>query len=267
VTALTVANSVFLVAAEQLLPRVRGTNLLRDRQSICDVLHGVTFQFGARPLGQALAVGGAVFAAAHLPGATTLWPGHWPLLPQVLLGVLCWSLLNYGFHRALHTFEPLWWFHAIHHDTPQMHLLKSGRIHLGEEFLQFLFVPLPFLVLGVGPEVMAWVALWNVYDGNLVHSNLAQRFPDFVHPLLPTAQNHYLHHAAERRLQDSNYASLPIIDVLFGTYRHPARNAVPATGLAGRPVPPGFLGQVLYPFRALANRKRARAAWLEATGR
>jgi sterol desaturase/sphingolipid hydroxylase (fatty acid hydroxylase superfamily) len=240
---------------------------MRDRQSICDVLHGMTFQFGARPLGQALATGAAVWAAAHLPGATSAWPHAWPLLPQVLAGIFLWSLLNYAFHRSLHTFEPLWWFHAIHHDTPQMHLLKSGRIHLGEEFLQFLFVPLPFLLLGVGPEVMAWVALWNVYDGNLVHSNLAQRFPAFVHPFLPTVQNHYLHHSAERRLQDSNYASLPIIDVLFGTYRHPARHAVEATGLAGRPVPAGFLGQVLYPFRALANRERARAAWLAAGGR
>jgi sterol desaturase/sphingolipid hydroxylase (fatty acid hydroxylase superfamily) len=267
VSALTIANTFFLVAAEQLLPRVPGTNLFRDRQSLCDMLHGVTFQFAARPLAQAIAAGGAVWAAASVPGAATLWPAGWPLGVQVVLGVFLWSLLNYVFHRSLHTFEPLWWFHAVHHDTAQMHLLKSGRIHLGEEFLQFLFVPLPFLVLGVGPEVMAWVALWNVYDGNLVHSNLAQRFPDFVHPFLPTAQNHYLHHATERRLQDSNYASLPIIDVLFGTYRHPARHAVTATGLEGRPVPAGFFAQVLYPFRALANRERARAEWLAATRR
>jgi sterol desaturase/sphingolipid hydroxylase (fatty acid hydroxylase superfamily) len=142
-----------------------------------------------------------------------------------------------------------------------MHLLKSARLHVGEEFLQFLVVPVPFLILGVGPEVMAWVALWNVYDGNLVHSNLAQRFPSFLHWFWPTAQNHYLHHAVERHLQDSNYASMPIIDVLFGTYRHPDRHPVTATGLAGNPVPRGFLGQLLYPFGALLRPAAARAEW------
>lgn len=261
VTALTVANSFFLVVAEQVMPRVPGTNLFRDRQAPRDVLHGVAFQYGARPMAQAVAAGGAVLAAAHVPGVRGLWPAAWPVAAQVLLGIFLWSFLNYLYHRSLHTFEPLWWFHSIHHDTPQMHLLKSARIHLGEEFMQFLVVPVPFLLLGVGPEVMGWVALWNVYDGNMVHANLAQRFPSFVHWFLPTAQNHYLHHASERRLQDGNYASMPIIDVLFGTYHHPDRNPVAATGLEGSPVPPGFLAQVAYPFRALWRPPAARGAW------
>jgi sterol desaturase/sphingolipid hydroxylase (fatty acid hydroxylase superfamily) len=263
VGALTIANSVFLVAAEQLLPRERGANLLRDRQSLNDLAHGVLFQYAGRPAAQALGAAGITWASAH--GSGLAWPGGLPFPVQVVLGILLWSLLGYGFHRALHRLDVLWWFHALHHDTRQMHLLKSGRLHVGEEFLQYLVVPVPVLLLGVGPEVMAWVALWNVFDGNLVHSNLDQRFPRVLHYVMPTVQNHTLHHAEPRRLQDSNYGSFPFWDVLFGTYNHPDRNPVPATGIAGDPVPRGFLGQLLYPFRALlASRAGARDSLPEA---
>lgn len=256
---LTIANSIFLVVAEQLLPRVPTNNLLRDWQSLCDMLHGSLFQYAGRPLAQALGASAVTAASALFAGASGLWPHALPLAAQVVLGIVLWSALNYAYHRSLHRVEKLWWFHAVHHDTRQMHLLKSGRIHVGEEFGQFLWVPTVFFVLGVSPEVMGWVALYNVVDGNLVHANLDQRFPSWAHWLLPTVQNHYVHHAEARRLQDSNYASLPFIDVLFGTYRHPDRNPVAATGLSGDPLPRNFFLQVLYPFRSLLDPKAARA--------
>ncbi len=104
--------------------------------------------------------------------------------------------------------------------------------------------------------------LFLVFEGNLAHSNLDQRFPFRFHYAVPTVQNHYLHHGEPRRLQDSNYASLPLWDVIFGTYNHPERNPVPATGLAGDPVPPGFLAQVAYPFRELLRPHGSNAAGL-----
>ena len=60
-----------------------------------------------------------------------------------------------------------------------------------------------------------------------------------------------------RRLQDSNYSSLPFVDVLFGTYHHPVDHPVAATGIEGDPVPAGLLAQVTYPFRALVEDARA----------
>jgi sterol desaturase/sphingolipid hydroxylase (fatty acid hydroxylase superfamily) len=251
VGAVTIANTAGIAVAEQLLPRTRGFDLLRDRQSWNDMLHGVLFQYGGRPLAQALAATAVVWLGARAGGLASHWPHRAPLLVQGVLGVGLWGLASYWFHRSLHAFRGLWGFHAIHHDTRQMHLLKSGRIHVGEEFLQYLWVPLPFLLLGAGPAVLAWVALWNVFAGNLQHSNLDQRFPFLLHYLLPTPQNHWLHHAEARHLQDSNYGDLPVWDLIFRTYRHPEHHPVESLGISGDPVPPGFLRQVLYPFREL----------------
>lgn len=257
VGAMTIANTAGIAVVEQLLPRRRIFNLLRDRQSWNDMLHGVLFQFGGRPLAQGIAATAVVWASRRTGAAPALWPAQAPLWVQLALAMGLWSFCSYWFHRALHTFGALWGFHAIHHDTRQMHLLKSGRIHVGEEFLQYLLVPLPFLLLGVGPPAVSWVALWNVFEGNLQHSNLDQRFPPLLHYLLPTPQNHWVHHAELRRLQDSNYGDFPIWDLLFRTYRHPDRNPVTSLGLEGDPVPAGFLGQVLHPFRELMGPRLA----------
>jgi sterol desaturase/sphingolipid hydroxylase (fatty acid hydroxylase superfamily) len=61
-----------------------------------------------------------------------------------------------------------------------------------------------------------------------------------------------LHHAADRTLQDSNFAGItPLWDHAFGTYRHPDRHPFTEFGLGdGATVPTSFTGQLLLPFRA-----------------
>jgi sterol desaturase/sphingolipid hydroxylase (fatty acid hydroxylase superfamily) len=251
--ALTVANFFVILAAEQVLPRNPGMNVFRDRQSWNDMGHGILLAALARPLGGALSV--ALLAGlAQLREATGLagfWPAAWPFAAQMALGLAFWTFSDYWIHRSLHTFDRLWWFHAVHHDTPQMHILKSGRIHFGEELYNALAKPVPLLLLGAPPEVMVFIGLWIVFDGNLVHSNIDQRFPSWAQYCLPTVQLHNLHHARDRRHQDSNFSgSTPIWDVLFGTFSHPDRCPLGPLGIERSPVPAGFLAQVAFPFRA-----------------
>ena len=249
--ALTVANFFTLLAVEQWLPRNPAMGAFRDRQSLCDMGHGLLLT-AARPLGSAasvaiLAVLGELRAAAPLASA---WPAAWPFALQFLLALLVWTFADYWIHRSLHRFDRLWWFHAIHHDTPQMHILKSGRIHLGEELFNAATKPIPLLLLGAPPEILVFVGLWIVFDGNLVHSNVDQRFPSFAHYFLPTVQLHNLHHARDRRTQDTNYSgSSAIWDVLFGTFSHPDRVPLGPLGIEASPVPPGFLAQLAFPVR------------------
>ena len=259
--ALTVANFFVILAVEQVLPRNPAMSVFRDRQSWNDMGHGILLAVLARPVGGALSVAALAWLAQlrSAAGFAGAWPGAWPLAAQVALGLLFWTFSDYWIHRSLHGFERLWWFHAVHHDTPQMHILKSGRIHFGEEIFNAVLKPVPLLLLGAPPEVMVFLGLWIVFDGNLVHSNIDQRFPSWAHYFVPTVQLHNLHHAQDRRYQDSNFSgSSAIWDALFGTFSHPGRCPLGPLGIEKSPIPTGFLSQILFPFRSQLAAPEAR---------
>ncbi len=249
---LTVLNFFVILLVEQVLPRNPAMNVFRDRQSVNDIGHGLLLAVLGRPLGGAISIW-LMVGLAQLRGTLGLegvWPAAWAFPFQLGLGLGVWTFCDYWIHRSLHTFPRLWWFHAVHHDTPQMHILKSGRQHLGEELFSALLKPIPLLLLGAPPEIMAWIGLWIVFDGNLVHSNIDQRFPGWAHYFLPTVQLHNLHHSQDRRYQDSNYSgSSAIWDVLFGTFSHPHRCPLGELGIEDSPVPRGFAAQLFFPIR------------------
>src|SRR5262249_34665478 len=157
----------------------------------------------ARPLGGALSVAvlASLPALREMLGLASLWPTRWPFAAQMVPALAIWTFSDYWVHRSLHTFPRLWWFHAIHHDTPQMHTLRWAGTHFGEGASTGVSKPIPLLLLGAPPDVLAFIGLWIVFDGNLVHANIDQRFPSWAHWFLPTVQLHNLHHAQDRRFQ------------------------------------------------------------------
>lgn len=251
VITVTVINFFTTLLVEQLLPRNRKMNFLHDDQSLNDIGHGI-MQAASRPVVQASTI--LLFAFLNqlrLQEFDQLWPGQWNFGAQILLALLIASLMDYLVHRSFHTFDRMWFFHAIHHDTPQMHILKSARVHFGEEVINSAIKPLPLILLGAPTEVIVFLGMWTVFDGNIVHANIHQRFPAWFHYVLGTVQLHNLHHAKERKYQDSNYSgSVPLWDILFGTYSHPDRSDLGDLGLEDSPVPEGFIKQVFFPFKS-----------------
>ena len=250
VMALTVGNTLFVAAFEQLLPRRDHTNLFRDPQVLRDLAHGMTLAFAARPLAAGASLAAVAALAPHIALAH-LWPTGLAMPAQVVLLLLLWSLASYALHRAFHVYEPLWRFHAIHHDTTgHMHILKAGRVHFGEELLRYVLLPTPLLLIGVPGEAFIWLGLWNLYEGNLAHSNIEQRMPRFAHYVFATLQVHYLHHGAQFENQRSNYAGVtPLWDLIFGTFRHPDDYPVASVGIGGEALPSTLVGQLAHPFR------------------
>jgi len=92
--------------------------------------------------------------------------------------------------------------------------------------------------------------MWSVFSGSMGHANFPQRFPSWFHYVMSNVRLHNLHHARERRYQDSNYSGLPIWDVLFGTFSHPDRCDARDFGLADRYMPRNFFLQLWFPFKA-----------------
>jgi sterol desaturase/sphingolipid hydroxylase (fatty acid hydroxylase superfamily) len=84
----------------------------------------------------------------------------------------------------------------------------------------------------------------------LIHANTSLRFGPLRY-VFATPHFHHWHHSADADAIDKNYAaSLPVLDMLFGTYAdHPDRWPE-RYGVVGKPLPTGFLAQHLYPFVA-----------------
>jgi len=251
IPAVTTLSFLVLLVLEQLFPRRRHMNTLRDWQSINDSAHGVLTAV-MRPIGTSLGI--VVLAGLNElrldSGIESFWPSGWNLAVQVVLAQFIVGFVSYWVHRSMHEFDRLWWFHSIHHDTEQVHVLKTGRFHFLDEIYGAVLTPLPLLLLGVSTEVIVLRSMWQVFNGSLGHANTQQRFPSWFHYLVSTVDLHNLHHSSERRYQDSNYTGTPIWDVLFGTFNHPERCKSETFGIADGYVPRGFFSQLWFPFRA-----------------
>jgi sterol desaturase/sphingolipid hydroxylase (fatty acid hydroxylase superfamily) len=259
---MAVGNMVIVLACEALIPSRLEDHWFRDRQSWNDLAHLLLFKFGIRPLAwiATLAIVGLV--TTHLQRTSGFWPSQWPFLLQFAVLLLAFDLIGYLYHRTLHSVDWLFAFHALHHDTRRVHMLKAVRVHFGEEFVNFLLVVPLFIVAGCPTPLLTWLGMWNVFESNLAHSNVDQRFPRWVHYVVRTSGVHYIHHSEDGALQNSNFGGLPIWDIVFRTYRHPSATPVASTGLRGNPVPGNFIRQLGFPFMALLRpaQYRERAA-------
>jgi len=249
-------NVVMIFIFEELIPRRKETSIFRDRQSWNDIGHMLLFKLVVRPWLWMAALFIVTFVSRHWSNSKSIWPSHLPLPLQFLVLVLVFDLIGYGYHRALHRFDFLFTLHALHHDTPHMHVLKSNRLHVGEEVINFLLLVPALILVGTPPGMVIWLGMWEVFEGNLSHSNVAQKFPRWFHYIVRTNDVHYIHHSTDPRQQNSNFAGFPFWDLVFGTYRHPVDTNVDKTGMEGYPVPRGFFGQLLFPVREMFNMVR-----------
>ena len=87
-------------------------------------------------------------------------------------------------------------------------------------------------------------------QATFIHANVRFEFGP-LRWLLATPQFHHWHHGAEREAVDKNFAvHLPVLDWLFGTFHLPKDRWPESYGLAhGKPIPEGYLKQLVHPFR------------------
>ena len=179
-----------------------------------------------------------------------IWPSHLPIWAQLILKIMIGDFLRYWLHRAAHTWTPLWRLHAVHHQPEKLYTTNVFRFHPAEKALQFMLDTLPFLLVGIGTEVLAYYFVFYSMSGLFQHSNCDVRLGWFNY-LISGPEVHRWHHSVTLSESNANYAhSFVIWDLLFGTYFRPRDRQVDSLGLVERNYPRRFLGQLMAPFRS-----------------
>jgi len=170
--------------------------------------------------------------ANRLGGGFIVLPSHgWALVGGFLAYFLLMDLLEFLYHRAQHSIPWLWAVHSLHHSDPEFDATTSVLHHWLSPAIKSFAVTVPLgLVLKVPP---IYLAIYSVlgYHAYFYHANLKISFGRFAW-LLNAPSYHRLHHSASIEHFNCNYAaSLPLFDVLSGTYRPARPGQWPAVGL------------------------------------
>jgi lathosterol oxidase len=172
-----------------------------------------------------------------------------PLLVQVFLIMLVTDLAQYWVHRAFHQVPFLWRFHRIHHSVERMDWLAGSRLHLVDVIVTRSLSLIPMVLLGFSNEAiniyLPILALQSVF----IHCNLEWEFAG-LQKLITTPKYHHWHHTSDTGRLDRNFAiSLPVLDIVFGTYYSPKGEWPKGYGLANDALEERYLVHLLAPFR------------------
>lgn len=138
-----------------------------------------------------------------------------------LVGILVYELFHYGYHRAAHEWGWLWRAsHRMHHAAESLDAFGAWYLHpLDVVAFTSIGTLVGFPLLGLSPEAGALMGAFLAFNAMFQHANL--RTPRWVGWFVQRPEAHAVHHA--RGVHAFNYSDLPLWDVVFGTYRNPAR--------------------------------------------
>ncbi len=192
--------------------------------------------------------------AASLAGVA-IWPAlqaqilGLPLWLQFPLAVLVADLVQVLVHRAFHGVPLLWRFHAVHHSVQHMDWLAGSRLHLLDILATRALVLAPLLALGFSGEALNAYVILAGLQAVLAHANINLR-AGLLEYMLVLPRYHHWHHARDPAYSHANFAiHLPLIDMLFGSFRLPRKDWPVEYGLLQpQSVPEGIVAQHLGAF-------------------
>jgi sterol desaturase/sphingolipid hydroxylase (fatty acid hydroxylase superfamily) len=208
------------------------------------------------------------------------YEGVFPHASEYLLVQITWPLLRmvagdfgyYLYHRVMHYFNSLWFFHAAHHSARNLNFLTAYRMHPVDAFVSN-------LILGIVGGIWAMITIFlfgknfitlYIYGfvyymplraviANLRHSNVFMTFPGWLGKFFNSPAHHQMHHSKQPEFSHINYSNdFAFIDGMFGTLYVPSEKDHKKLiigineeehGLDGG----SFLSFLLAPFRNLFN--------------
>ncbi len=151
-----------------------------------------------------------------------LWqrPDWWSGGLGLAIDLVIYDCLIYWWHRLNHRLDVLWRFHHVHHIETTLDTTSAVRFHIGEVLLSatarlgvILALALPLTSVLVAETLVLAAALFH-------HSNIriAPAVDRALSWVIVTPGIHWVHHHAEARDLNSNYANvLSVWDRIFGS--------------------------------------------------
>jgi sterol desaturase/sphingolipid hydroxylase (fatty acid hydroxylase superfamily) len=241
-------TAVVFVPLERLFPRLPAQGAFR-RGWTTDGLHFLVSHVLVEVVSFLILLPSATAAALVQPAALQQLVRAQPAWVQLLEIVLLADLAQYAVHRAFHRVPLLWRFHSVHHSSRDLDWLAGSRLHLLDVVATRGLVLLPLSLLGFAQAALYAYLVFVSFHAVFIHANVRFRL-GALERLLVTPRFHHWHHAAADEARDRNFAvHLPWLDRLFGTAYLPEGAWPAAYGIAGDPVPEGYVAQLVHPLR------------------
>jgi sterol desaturase/sphingolipid hydroxylase (fatty acid hydroxylase superfamily) len=143
----------------------------------------------------------------------------WPTWAAVAAALLVYEAGAYAWHRSMHRFTPLWrTFHQMHHSSERLDVVSAFWFSPLDMVTWTLLPSLLLTIIGVPAKAATITILTVSFLAMLQHANV--RTPRWLGYFVQRPEMHVVHHA--RGVHRYNYADLPFLDILFGTFRNPA---------------------------------------------
>ena len=188
--------------------------------------------------GEVAAFWGNVFGDYHLFDTSGLG-----MFGGAALGVLVYELVHYWYHRKAHDWNWLWRAgHQMHHSAESLDPFGAYYLHPFDAAMFTTWVSLVFFpLLGMSIEAAIIAAFFLTFNAMFQHANI--KTPHWLGYLIQRPESHNIHHALGAHR--NNYADLPIMDMMFGTFTNPRTLKDTAVGFykgASSRVPEMLLG-------------------------
>lgn len=145
-----------------------------------------------------------------------------------VIGILVYEVFAWVWHWAMHKSDFLWrTVHQMHHSAERIDTYSAFYFSpldmIGWTFLSSLCFA---LVMGLNAQANTIILLIVNFTAIFQHSNV--KTPLWMGYIIQRPESHSIHHG--RGIHKYNYADLPVIDMIFGTFRNPKQDEVPETG-------------------------------------
>ena len=216
---------LILVLFEKWYGWKKGFDTVRNMDMVSSLSSGVT-NVTKDVLGLAIAIGIYPFMLKNL--AVTKIENT--IIVYILTFIII-DFLGYWVHRLSHKVNLFWNLHVIHHSSEEFNLACALRQSISSFFNLFTVLLLPAALLGIPPEVIAFVGPIQLFAQFWYHTRHINKM-GFLEKILVTPSHHRVHHAVNPEYMDKNLSQIFIVwDKLFGTFAEEKKDVPPVYGI------------------------------------